>query len=77
MLTGYWPLYRYNPLNTQSPLTVDSKTPDGRMADFLDGEDRYADLRMLDPKEAAVLQPELERRSTQIYDILKNMEKPV
>ncbi len=77
VLTGYWPLYRYNPLNTQSPLTVDSKTPDGRMADFLDGEDRYADLRMLDPKEAAVLQPELERRSTQIYDILKNMEKPV
>lgn len=37
---------------------------------FINGEDRYADLRMADAAEAAVLQPELEERCNDIYDIL-------
>ena len=40
---GYWPLYRYNPMN-DSPLTVDSKDPTESYQDFLRGEVRYASL---------------------------------
>ncbi len=65
---GYWPLYRRNPLG--AGLTVDAARPDGRMSQFLDGEDRYADLRMTDAAAAARLRPELEARCDDIFDIL-------
>lgn len=70
---GYWPLYRYNPMNTaegKQPLTVDYMKPDASMPFFLDGEDRYADLKMRDPSEAAILRPELKQRCDSLYDIM-------
>ena len=72
VLAGYWQLYRYNPLSPAgtNQLTVDYAKPDGSMPEFLDGEDRYADLKMVDPKEAAVLRPELETRCDDLYDLL-------
>ena len=71
---GYWQLYRYNPAadNGRGQLTVDSAAPDGTLPTFLGGEDRYADLRMIDPKEASVLQPELEKRLDRICSIIVN-----
>lgn len=72
VLAGYWQLYRFNPLapaGTQQ-LTVDYAKPDGSMPDFLDGEDRYADLKMTDPKEAIILCSELETRCDDLYDLL-------
>ena len=72
VLSGYWQLYRFNPnAPVGSPqLTVDYAKPDGSMPGFLDGEDRYADLKMKDPKEAAILRPELETRCDDLYDLL-------
>ena len=72
VLAGYWQLYRFNPAAPAGTpqLTVDYAKPDGSMPDFLDGEDRYADLKMLDPKEAAVLRPELETRCDDLFDLL-------
>ncbi len=69
---GYWPLYRFNPAATSGsdPLTIDSAAPDGSMITFINGEDRYADLRMVDPAEAAILQPDLEKRAAKIYSII-------
>ena len=70
---GYWPIYRYNPSKAEKgehPLTVDYLKPDGNMAAFLDGEDRYADLKMRDPAEAAILRPELETRCDNLYDLM-------
>lgn len=66
---GYWPLYRRDPAKTPA-LTVDTPAPDGELIPFINGEDRYADLRMTDPAEASVLQPELETRCRDIFDIL-------
>lgn len=66
---GYWPLYRYNPA-LKEPLTVDYRKPDGTLVDFINGEDRYADLRMIDAAEAAVLQPELADRCDNLYNLL-------
>lgn len=70
---GYWPLYRYNPdlvKEGKSPLIVDYKKPDGTMPDFLNGEDRYADLTMMYPDEAKVIQPELQTHCDKRYQIL-------
>ncbi len=73
---GYWPLYRYNPQATQA-LTLDS--PDPVAADFepfLSGEDRYADLRLVDPADAPALQSALQRRCVKIHEILAAAAKP-
>ena len=69
VLSGYWPLYRRNPA-AKPELTVDYHKPDGTLTDFVNGEDRYADLRQTDPAAANVLQPELETRCDDIFDIL-------
>jgi len=66
---GYWPLYRYNPANA-TPLTVDSAAPDGKLDAFLDNENRYADLRMIDPAAAATLRPALARHLDVLYRAL-------
>ena len=71
---GYWPIYRFNPSNPE-PLTVDAPAPDGSLITFINGEDRYADLRMFDPHEASILQPDLQKRTEHIYEILKSLSK--
>ncbi len=72
---GYWPLYRYNPALTaksQDPLTVDCQKPDGTMFAYLNGEDRYADLRQADPTIADKLQTELQTCCDRLYEKLIN-----
>ncbi len=68
--TGYWNLYRFNP-SAQPQLTVDQAAP---VADnflpFINREDRYADLKMVDPTEAAVLQPRLRDHALSVYNLL-------
>ena len=54
-----------------TPLSVDAAAPDGSLIQFINGEDRYADLRMIDPAEAAILQPDLQKRTARIYSIIK------
>lgn len=71
--SGYWPLYRYNPLlaaQGKNPLTVDYKAPDGSLASYLAGESRYEALREKDPKEADILQPKLAEGGERIYEVL-------
>ena len=76
VLAGYWPLYRYNP-SLPAPLTVDYAKPDGQLPAFLDNEDRYADLKMIDPAAAATLRPALATRLDNIYTILSSPQPPV
>ncbi|MCH5230238.1 MAG: pyruvate:ferredoxin (flavodoxin) oxidoreductase [Muribaculaceae bacterium] len=66
---GYWPLYRYNPQNPR-PLSVDYAKPDDSLPDYLAGEDRYADLKLRDPKEATILTEELQTRCDDLYDLM-------
>ncbi|MDE6153340.1 MAG: hypothetical protein K2G21_04250, partial [Muribaculaceae bacterium] len=58
----------------KEPLTIDAAAPDGNLIDFINGEDRYADLRMIDPATAAVLQPELRDRATELYNQLLHIQ---
>jgi pyruvate-ferredoxin/flavodoxin oxidoreductase len=71
--SGYWPLYRFNPdlaKQGKQPLTVDYQAPDGQLIPFINGEDRYADLKMIDPNEAAILQPALKTQCDDLYKTL-------
>ncbi|MCM1029502.1 MAG: pyruvate:ferredoxin (flavodoxin) oxidoreductase [Pseudoflavonifractor sp.] len=72
--SGYWPIYRYDPRRRakgMEPLQLDTPQPDGQIIPFINGEDRYADLKMVSPKEAPVLQHKLATRAAAIYSILK------
>ncbi len=51
---GYWTLYRYNP-EAEQPMTVDSKAPTLDYEAFLDGETRYAALKLTFPEYAETL----------------------
>ena len=57
--SGYWHLYRYNPLlekEGKNPFTLDSKEPDwSKFQDFLQSEVRYTSLVKSFPQEAEVL----------------------
>ena len=71
---GYWPLYRYDPSKIaqgQEALTVDYNKPDDSIPAFLDGEDRYADLKLRDPSEVNILRKELQVRCDNLYDLMK------
>ncbi len=76
VLSGYWPLYRYNPQLTadgKNPFVLDSKKPDGTLQDFLAGEVRYASLQKTFPEEAKKLHARLEDEFMARYAKLKKM----
>jgi pyruvate-ferredoxin/flavodoxin oxidoreductase len=59
---GYWPLFRYNPLlaaEGKNPFVLESKEPNGKLMEFLDGEVRYATLKRSFPEEAQRLRESL------------------
>jgi pyruvate-ferredoxin/flavodoxin oxidoreductase len=54
--TGYWPLYRYNPVlaaEGNNPLQLDSKPPSRPLEQYLYNEDRYKMLLQKNPEAAA------------------------
>ena len=77
--SGYWPLYRYNPLlklEGKNPFVLDSKEPDGTLKEFLSGEVRYASLKRSFPEEAEALQAQLEEEVTTRYSQLRVLADP-
>jgi len=80
--TGYWPLFRYNPMlqaDGKSPLTLDSKVPKVPVSEFTAREDRFKILQKLDPDRARKL-AELEQRDVEerwrMYETLAANRKP-
>ena len=75
--SGYWPMFRYNPLLTQegkNPFTLDSKAPDGTLQEFLSGEVRFAALEKSFPEESKRFKSCPWRRGVeQKYAMLKMM----
>ncbi len=75
--SGYWHLYRYNPMleeEGKNPFQLDSKEPDwNKFNDFLDGEVRYTSLRLAFPAEAEVLSKEALKTAKWRYDTYKRM----
>lgn len=74
--SGYWPLYRYNPMLAEqgkNPFSLDSKAPDGSVQEFLSGENRFAQLERSAPQEAKRLRAEIEKDLNERYSILRKL----
>ena len=77
--TGYWPLYRYNPLlaaEGKNPFVLESKAPDGGLQEFLAGENRFASLEKTFPEESKRLRAEIEKEIAERYETYKIMADP-
>ena len=70
--SGYWPLYRYNPDLPEKKMCVDCKAPCIAYEDFLDGENRYAALRIKFPENAEKL---FKQAADDAADRYKNFKK--
>ena len=71
---GYWHLYRYNPdLSEQgkNPFSLDSKEPKASFKEFINGETRYASLKLEFPDVADALFDQAEKESRQRYNAYK------
>ena len=75
--SGYWSLYRYNPLlekEGKNPFTLDSKEPNwDEFQNFLNREVRYTSLKKTFPKEAAELFAAAEENAKWRYNSYKRM----
>ncbi len=75
--SGYWHLYRYNPLledEGKNPFLLDSKEPDwSRFQNFLASEVRYTSLKKSFPEEAVELFSAAEKNAKWRYDSYKRM----
>ncbi|MGE4586611.1 MAG: pyruvate:ferredoxin (flavodoxin) oxidoreductase [Mangrovibacterium sp.] len=75
--SGYWALYRYNPLLENeggNPFVLDSKEPDwSKFQDFLGGEVRYTSLKKAFPEQAAELFKSAEENAKWRYASYKRM----
>lgn len=77
--SGYWPLYRYNPLllkEGKNPFILESKDPDGTIQEFLQGETRFASLEKSFPEESKKLRAQIEEEINQRYESYKIMADP-
>ncbi|MBF0469027.1 MAG: pyruvate:ferredoxin (flavodoxin) oxidoreductase [Desulfamplus sp.] len=74
--SGFWPIYRYNPLlkaEGKNPFILDSKAPDGTIQEFLAGENRFAALEKSFPEESARLRAKIEEEVNEKYVQLKRL----
>jgi pyruvate-ferredoxin/flavodoxin oxidoreductase len=72
--SGYWPLYRYNPLlaeDGKNPLTIDSKDPDGTIQEFMGGENRFGLLERTKPEVSKKYRSQIEKDYIDRYKMLK------
>ncbi|WP_297426430.1 pyruvate:ferredoxin (flavodoxin) oxidoreductase [Clostridium sp.] len=74
--SGYWHLYRYNPLlkeEGKNPFLLESKEPTASYKDFLHGEIRYSSLMNVFPEVADALFDESEKNAKERYDTYKRL----
>ena len=73
---GYWHLYRYNPelkAEGKNPFTLDSKAPSGDFQAFLQGENRYASLKLSFPEKADALYSKAASDAKERYEAYRAM----
>ncbi|MEQ8766617.1 MAG: pyruvate:ferredoxin (flavodoxin) oxidoreductase [Planctomycetota bacterium] len=80
--TGEWLLYRFDPsreANGESPLQLDCKPPDKRVAEFFHREGRFRMLQHIDPERAKMLQREAQSdidHRRRLYEVLAEFHDP-
>ena len=76
--SGYWSLYRYNPLlkdENKNPFMLDSKEPSLNFQEFLMGEVRYSSLKKQFPEIAQELFNKTEKDAKERLNQYKNLAK--
>lgn len=74
--SGYWPLYRYNPVlkeQGKNPFSLDSKAPTSDYIDFISGETRYKSLKKMFPADADRLFEQAAEEAKERLDYYKNL----
>ena len=74
--SGYWHLWRFNPLlatEGKNPFTLDSRDPEESFQEFLQGEVRYASLKKAFPESADQLYAEAEEAARERLESYKKM----
>ncbi|WP_352418712.1 pyruvate:ferredoxin (flavodoxin) oxidoreductase [Proteiniborus sp.] len=74
--SGYWHLYRYNPLladEGKNPFILDSKEPTASFREFLNGEVRYTSLLKTFPEMAEELFEKAEKDAKERYEKYKKL----
>ncbi|GKX67393.1 pyruvate:ferredoxin (flavodoxin) oxidoreductase [Inconstantimicrobium mannanitabidum] len=72
--SGYWHLYRYNPMLSEegsNPFTLDSKEPTKPFKEFIQGEIRYSSLMTMFPDIAEKMADAAEKNARERYDKYK------
>lgn len=76
--SGYWQLYRYNPLLAEegkNPFILDSKEPTKPFRDFIDNEVRYSSLKVSFPEHAEELFNKAESDAKARYNTYKKLSE--
>ena len=76
--SGYWPLYRYNPLaekEGKNPFALDSKEPTKEYRDFIMNENRYASLKRQFPELADTLFEKAENEAKTRLEYYKKLSQ--
>ncbi len=76
--SGFWPLYRYNPLNAaegKHPLNLDSRAPKVDVADFMYKQNRFRMLRQADPKRAESLLEQVRQEVANRWQVYEELAK--
>ena len=73
---GFWPLFRYNPDNEKegrNPFSLDSAEPNGKLREYMMGENRFASLTRTFPDRAELLFREAEEFTERRYAKYKKL----
>ncbi len=76
--SGYWHLYRYNPLlegDGKNPFNMDSKDPSADFQEFISSEVRYTSLKLAFPEEADKLFKATEEDAKRRLETYKRMAR--
>ncbi len=76
--TGYWPLYRYNPLlkeDGKNPFVLEYKGPVKDVQELINNEVRFKSLEKMFPEEAKRLDELLRKDLQEKYDRYKNLSE--
>jgi len=76
--SGYWPLYRFNPLlkeKGKNPLQLDSKAPTFDFEEYAYGENRYRTLRQSKPEMAAKLMKLAKSDAAERFALIEQLAK--
>jgi pyruvate-ferredoxin/flavodoxin oxidoreductase len=79
VISGYWPLYRYDPRKLGTPegaLTIDSNEPNTPLFDYMKRETRFTTVQRQNPERFASMVEEAEMQIRRRYATLKKLASP-